>query len=367
MRLYDNAPKVAGTVITLMVFSYVLLPMRFYTRLRNKTWGLDDTCMAVAIVPFSALSAFCLAGSFKGLGVHEDRMNADEISEGLMMFFFFEIFYCAAIIPIKLSISFMLMRIASPRRSYVWSLYGVSILFSVMSTIAFFFILFHCKPVQFAWDTTIEGGSCGRANDLADVYYATTAINIATDWFCAVLPVPLLWSVQLNRNAKVSVACLLSLGVLASLSACIRLNYTINLTESNDYLYGVGDIVIWGYAENGIGLVVGCVSTLRPLFRRMFHLGGSTDGKSAKQTWPQSDRRAYHEFESGYEMPHKLRSDKVDAQTTVRARRSSDLADNVSEEHILRDVGGIQISRSVLQEASYSKTSDESILAQSLP
>lgn len=97
----------------------------------------------------------------------------------------------------------------------------------------------------------------------------------------------------------------------------------------------------------------------------MFRLGGSTDGPTAKPTWPTNDRRAYEEFESGYE----LRADKVDAQTTVRARRSSSIPrDDASEEHILKDpgqAGGIQISRSVLQDVSYSSKSrdgeDESL------
>jgi hypothetical protein len=46
------------------------------------------------------------------------------------------------------------------------------------------------------------------------MYYATTAVNIATDWFCALLPVPLLWNVQLNLNAKISVGVILGLGAL---------------------------------------------------------------------------------------------------------------------------------------------------------
>jgi len=76
----------------------------------------------------------------------------------------------------------------------------------------------------------------------------------------------------MNRNAKISVGVLLSLGVLASLSACIRLRYTVRLNNSDDFLFAIGDVVIWGYAENAIGLIVGCISTLRPLFRSMLHL-----------------------------------------------------------------------------------------------
>lgn len=87
-------------------------------------------------------------------------------------------------------------------------------------------------------------------------------------------PLPLLYTLQLNLNAKLSVGFLLSLGILASLSACIRLKYTVNLNNSDDYLYSVADVMIWGYAENGVGFIVGCVSTLRPLFREMFSLGG---------------------------------------------------------------------------------------------
>lgn len=65
---------------------------------------------------------------------------------------------------------------------------------------------------------------------------ATTAVNIFTDWVTAFMPIPLLWNVQLNRNTKVSVAVLLGLGFFASISACVRLKYTVNLTASEDYL-----------------------------------------------------------------------------------------------------------------------------------
>ncbi|KAF1354627.1 hypothetical protein BDV97DRAFT_395050 [Delphinella strobiligena] len=363
MILIDHAAHVAGSVILLTCFAYILFPLRCWTRISNKTWGMDDTSMSLAMIPFTALTVFCLAGAFNGLGVKDSHLTEQQQTKGLMYFFFFEIFYCAAIIPVKLSISFMLMRIASPMKGYVWSLYGVSAMFTVMNSIAFLYIIFQCNPVSYAWDTSTPGGKCNDATILEDIYYSTTAVNITTDWFCALLPVPLLWSVQLNRNAKVSVACLLSLGIFASLSACIRLHYTVAIGNTEqDYLFGVADVVIWGYAENGIGVIVGCISTLRPLVRNCFALGGSSDGKSIKPTWPTNDRRAYQSCEDGYELPHSLRSDKVDAQATIKARRSDSIPGSESEEHILHDTGGIQISRTVLQNVSYSNSRDDDYL-----
>ena len=69
----------------------------------------------------------------------------------------------------------------------------------------------------------------------------------------------------------------------------------MNLTSSTDYLResgiqlaprailthatdGVADVVLWGYAENGAGVIVGCVATLRPLLQRVLRLSGSGSG-----------------------------------------------------------------------------------------
>ncbi|KAF9691478.1 hypothetical protein EKO04_010452 [Ascochyta lentis] len=230
----DNAPQLAGSVIALATIAYIVFGLRMYTRLRNSSFGVDDWCMAAATVPFTALTAACIGGAYHGIGIHQSHLNKDETKEGMQWFFFFEVFYCAAIIPIKLIISFMLIRIASNKTKYTYSLYAVSGMFTAMNLIAMLYIIFHCLPVQYAWDTSIKGGRCNPAQTLADIYYATTAVNIATDWFCALLPIPLLWNVQLTRNAKLSVGVILGLGALASLSACIRLVYTVNLTNTDE-------------------------------------------------------------------------------------------------------------------------------------
>lgn len=51
------------------------------------------------------------------------------------------------------------------------------------------------------------------------------------------------------------------------------MKYTVNLNNSDDFLYAIGDVAIWELAEYGIGLIVGCIRTLRSLFRPLF--GGS--------------------------------------------------------------------------------------------
>lgn len=66
-----------------------------------------------------------------------------------MYFFLFEVFYCGTIIPIKLSIALMLIRIAQNRKAYVWSQWGMMTLFFLVDGGAMFYIIFQCKPVSY--------------------------------------------------------------------------------------------------------------------------------------------------------------------------------------------------------------------------
>lgn len=67
--------------------------------------------------------------------------------------------------------------------------------------------------------------------------------------------------------------------------------------------------MLWGFAENGIGMLVGNLATLRPLFRRMFNLGGSdirsTSTHSATkvpQSFLSSTCRKYKPFDANYKL-----------------------------------------------------------------
>ena len=130
-------------------------------------------------------------------------------------------------------------------------------------------------------------------------------------------------------------------------------------------LYGIGDVVIWGYAENGVGVIVGCISTLRPLFRSVFGLGGSSNGAySDRQKTGGSratDGTGKHYKGSEFEMNRDLpRPDKARAVTTVHAPIDGRTWNNPrhsmsgSEEELVRDLkGGIRLERSVDQNSAY--------------
>ncbi|KAL2831464.1 hypothetical protein BDW59DRAFT_157891 [Aspergillus cavernicola] len=320
----DDAPGLASSVIMLTTLAFLSYGLRVYVRVTRKSWAVEDWIMTAALIPFSRL---------------QEPGNEKYQAEGQKFFLIFEVGYCAAIIPIKLSISWMLIRVAEGRKMYIYTQYAIISLFTVMNIIALIFILTDCIPVQAAWDKSLleHGGRCQPPHVLTDVYYATTAVNIVTDWVTALMPIPLLWNVQLERGSKISVVALMSLGILASLSACVRLKYTINLTNQTDFLFAVANVVIWGFAENGIGVIVGNVATLRPLLRKLLDRTVRRSGYNSRPS----------RLTSSYELSQNRKGDPgyTSTVTEVRGghgRSNSQLSDGDSQKMIIEGNAGQQ-------------------------
>ncbi|KAJ5725001.1 uncharacterized protein N7483_006358 [Penicillium malachiteum] len=343
MAIYtDMAPSLAGSTIMLTVLAFLTFGLRVYCRLSRKLWGVEDWIMTIATIPFAVLVAGCIGGAFNGIGILNSTFakpgNEKYEAEGKKFFLIFEVGYCSAIIPIKLSISWMLIRVASGRKLYLYIQYAVMVTFVLMNIIALIFILINCIPVEAAWsaEALANGGHCQASYVLADVYYACTAVNIVTDWVTAFLPIPLLWNVQINRNTKISIIGLMGLGIFASLSACIRLKYTVALTNQNNYLYGVANVVIWGFAENALGMIVGNIATLRPLFRIL--RDGKTSDYTKSPIFQNSHRTGGGMYSKSYELAEHGQSVNHTAITTVQEHERHSISDGDSQKEILDNV-----------------------------
>ncbi|KAH8900972.1 hypothetical protein GQ53DRAFT_633272, partial [Thozetella sp. PMI_491] len=299
----DLAPNLAGTVLTLGILAFLTHGLRVYTRVSRQCWGMEDWVMTVGTVPLFVLTVATTIGAFNGLGIRDRTFaipgNEGYYKTGMFWFFIYEVFYCTSIIPIKLSIAFMLNRIAGNRKTFVYTNYCIMFLCAASNFASTLYIIFQCDPVAAAWDTDLldQGGKCHDSIILQNIYFMDTSVNIFTDWATALMPIPLLWNIQMNLNTKISVGAILGLGIFASMSGCVRLAYTVNLTSSEDYLYGLANILIWGYAEPAIGMIVGNLATLRPLVRRMLQLDNSSGSGTSKFT-PMGGRERAHPYRS---------------------------------------------------------------------
>lgn len=111
----------------------------------------------------------------------------------------------------------------------------------------------------------------------------------------------------------------------------------------------MANVVIWGFAENAVGMIVGNISTLRPLFRSLL------DNTVRKAGYSSRSRGGPSKLASSYELSQNGKSSNnfTPTLTEIRdghgKRRTSQLSDDDSRELILQghDARDILVSRQI--------------------
>ena len=114
---------------------------------------------------------------------------------------------------IKISIAIFLLRIATKRR-YTYTLKISMVIITIWSLAIFLFEIFQCSPVPAQWDLSIKGAKCVSGDSFVAAAYSISVMTVITDWLYAIIPIPMIWNVQMSVQKKITVAIVLSLGVL---------------------------------------------------------------------------------------------------------------------------------------------------------
>lgn len=72
-------------------------------------------------------------------------------------------------------------------------------------------------------DKNYDRGTCGPPDGLMAVSYLISAAQLASDWFLSIIPVFMIGGLQMPRRTKISLSCLLGIGIIASVATCLRL------------------------------------------------------------------------------------------------------------------------------------------------
>lgn len=105
----------------------------------------------------------------------------------------------------------------------VRAIYGFIItmlLYYIATTISRIWV---CTPLGAFWKSEIRV-SC---IDTVILFHIDNVVSVVTDLLICILPIPLMWSIQMTRNKKVGIGMLLGAGGLATACSGTRLIYTI--------------------------------------------------------------------------------------------------------------------------------------------
>jgi hypothetical protein len=86
------------------------------------------------------------------------------------------------------------------------------IVFAICATtgVAFIFVrALICRPVAMNWDFTTPGGTCG---DLHTMYMSLASIDLILDLTVVLLPMPVVWNLQMAFSKKIAISAVFGLG-----------------------------------------------------------------------------------------------------------------------------------------------------------
>ncbi|KFY74220.1 hypothetical protein V499_05718 [Pseudogymnoascus sp. VKM F-103] len=143
-------------------------------------------------------------------------------------------------------------------------------------------LIFQCIPVSAAWDFAQRPPPFGTGNATCYSISVFTAIglfngsvNIATDVAFALLPIPIIWKLNVNIRTKITLILILSLGFMACAAAIVREVLLSTFFEQTDENFH-NAYALWNYAELCVGIIAACLPALRPLFAFLLDKASST-------------------------------------------------------------------------------------------
>jgi hypothetical protein len=118
---------------------------------------------------------------------------------------------------LKFSIAIFLLRICVSRYQKV-IIYTVLSVTEVYSASFFLLFVLQCQPTTYFWQRYNEkytaGGKCIDVHVIANAFFAYSAISCWTDWTLGLLPIALVWNLQMTTRMKITVAAILAVGAM---------------------------------------------------------------------------------------------------------------------------------------------------------
>ncbi|OWY44915.1 uncharacterized protein AALT_g3780 [Alternaria alternata] len=118
------------------------------------------------------------------------------------------------------------------------------------------------------------GALCLSVSTFSQIALFNSIVNIATDFLLALLPIPVIFSLQVQIRIKIMLALVLSLGTFASVAGIMKAH--VSKTILNDPERFVHDTFsMWNFIELDVDILAASLPTLRPLFNRFLEAARS--------------------------------------------------------------------------------------------
>ncbi|KAK6352870.1 hypothetical protein TWF696_004870 [Orbilia brochopaga] len=266
----------APLTIIMMVICGIVVTLRLYVRsFILKSFKADDWLIILATLTAMGVSITCILSQGAGVGTHIWDLTQDEVNRVRIWSFATQLTFTWSVGLTKFSILLFYLRFCTTR-SFKISIYASMIFMSAWLITWTFLVIFQCVPVSAYWRLPRAGDRCITLQNELHLLHGTT--NLVTDVLVLLLPIPSLWTLQMPLRQKLTLVGVFTLGIVAPLSAILRLIYIQKATISWDASWWCMELWVYTSLETHVAIVCASIPSLKPLAIQIFPRFGSTRG-----------------------------------------------------------------------------------------
>ncbi|KAE8167646.1 hypothetical protein BDV40DRAFT_151875 [Aspergillus tamarii] len=288
-----NSNAIIIVTAVFLGLSLVAVCLRCFVRLRIvRAFGCDDALIVTAMVLNVGFAVCTFLGASSGMGKTMEYLadRPDDVRRGFFFWWLGQFFYIITVTIGRLSIAITLLRL-TVERIHTWILYAVMVLSTAVGIVFLFVSIFQCQPVSYYWNLLWMEGHCLDMDARLGIVYMYSGVAATCDFTMGILPVFLIWRLQMDRRTKVAVAGILGIACIASAAVIVRIPF-LSSAKSPDFLHATTQISIWSNIEASLGITAGSLATVRPIIRMWSRTTTATPSQhSLFATYPITGKR----------------------------------------------------------------------------
>ncbi|OCK76821.1 hypothetical protein K432DRAFT_396111 [Lepidopterella palustris CBS 459.81] len=263
----SNGSMYMGSTLTTLILAFLCLILRLSTKItmKSRKLGWDDLLVVLAFL-FSTAREICFIVDIYHFGIaHHVWDLRFQPKELWLLHRIGDIMYPPGILCAKVSVLLLYLNIFGHYRTFRISCYVV-IAFNVAYLTATTLVnIFWCTPV-------LSTFGIGYPTNCIDGYKTDLvigALNLLTDTIVLILPMPVLWTLQLSVAKKIGVAACFSIGAITVAATIVReIEIATKLTDA-DQTWAVMYEVTWLSVELNTAIIVSCLLISQHFFRHL--------------------------------------------------------------------------------------------------
>lgn len=216
-----------------------------------------------------------------GFGSHLWDLHDGALLEILRLLYVAEIIYIIVLALTKASILCMYLRIFWAYPPFQISCYVVIAFVVVSSAAITIATIVSCEPIGFFWNRDFKGGTCLNITALA---YANSGLAVIQDLIITLLPIYMLWSLNMSRKKKFFIGIMFAVGGLGLIATIIRLKTLSAFGDLSDPTWSYVPLMYLTIVELAAGIVAACLPSVRILLERFFKVFNVSTDNSVPPT-----------------------------------------------------------------------------------